>query len=419
MKFLLPKSEFGRNVLTLSLGTLIAQAIPIIVTPLLTHIYSPTEFGLFTLYITIIGILGSGASFRYELAIVMPKEEENSFNLAILSIVLSLITSLFFLFLVLTLKEKINSIMGENSVGNYIYLLPISMFLLSTYTTLTFWLNRQKCYSSMSKNRILQSITSNGMALILGALKFSINGLIIGHILAYTLTTFLTATAFLKGIKKNKISGKKIKKVLKEYKNHPKELFPAHFIGVIGMQLPIFFIGSHYGLAVAGLYALASRIVALPTLLVANAICDVYRQKASESYSKTSKFDDLFLATIKKSIKIAMIPCLLLFLISPYAFPLFLGSDWHLAGEYARILAVQTFINFIQNTVDAGAVIVKASKYILIWHLTRSLSYIILIYLAIDTHMSFIEYLTFQAIINSFFYFIDILNQYKFSKIAT
>ena len=46
LKFI-PQSAYARNVITLMTGTSIAQAIPIAVSPILTRIYSPEQFGLF------------------------------------------------------------------------------------------------------------------------------------------------------------------------------------------------------------------------------------------------------------------------------------------------------------------------------------------------------------------------------------
>ena len=46
-----PKSEFAKNVLTLMTGTTIAQAIPIAISPILTRLYTPEDFGVFNLMI--------------------------------------------------------------------------------------------------------------------------------------------------------------------------------------------------------------------------------------------------------------------------------------------------------------------------------------------------------------------------------
>ena len=75
-----PKSEFSHNVLTLMTGTTIAQAIPIAISPILTRIYTPKDFGLYGLFISIIMVLSSIISARYELAIMLPVKDEDAVN---------------------------------------------------------------------------------------------------------------------------------------------------------------------------------------------------------------------------------------------------------------------------------------------------------------------------------------------------
>ena len=75
------KSEFSKNVLTLVTGTTIAQSIPIAISPILTRIYTPEDFGVLALFISITTILGTIANGRYELAIVLPKRDNNALEL--------------------------------------------------------------------------------------------------------------------------------------------------------------------------------------------------------------------------------------------------------------------------------------------------------------------------------------------------
>ena len=76
-----PKSEFTRNVLTLMTGTTIAQAIPIAISPILTRLYTPKDFGVLALFVAITSIFGSIANGRYELAIMLPKKDEDAVNI--------------------------------------------------------------------------------------------------------------------------------------------------------------------------------------------------------------------------------------------------------------------------------------------------------------------------------------------------
>ena len=99
-------SEFTKNVLTLSIGTTLAQALPIAVSPILTRIYSPDDFGILALFISISLIFGSIANLRYELAVVLPERDEDAISVFILGCIVTFIISsvLFVVFFLLELK---------------------------------------------------------------------------------------------------------------------------------------------------------------------------------------------------------------------------------------------------------------------------------------------------------------------------
>ena len=59
------KSDFIKNILELATGTSIAQFIPILISPILTRIYTPEDFGLFALFIAITVMFGSIANGKY------------------------------------------------------------------------------------------------------------------------------------------------------------------------------------------------------------------------------------------------------------------------------------------------------------------------------------------------------------------
>ena len=76
LKKFIPKSSYARNVITLMTGTGLAQAIPIAISPILTRLYSPEDFGTFGLYMAIVTIASVLVTGRYELAILLPKNAE-------------------------------------------------------------------------------------------------------------------------------------------------------------------------------------------------------------------------------------------------------------------------------------------------------------------------------------------------------
>ena len=59
------RSEFFRNALTLISGTSIAQFVAILMTPILTRIYTTEDFGELSLFLSITGILAVVSTMRY------------------------------------------------------------------------------------------------------------------------------------------------------------------------------------------------------------------------------------------------------------------------------------------------------------------------------------------------------------------
>lgn len=59
------RSEYRRNIITLVTGTTIAQAIPVAISPVLTRLFSPDDFGFFAVYFSTATVLSVIATARY------------------------------------------------------------------------------------------------------------------------------------------------------------------------------------------------------------------------------------------------------------------------------------------------------------------------------------------------------------------
>ena len=123
-----PKSEFSRNVLTLMTGTTIAQAIPIAISPILTRIYTPEDFGVVALFMAIVMIFGSIISARYEFAIMLPEKEVDAINLVALSILIMIIIS-FTLFMIIIFNiDLFTKLLKNNELRLWLYFIPLIVF---------------------------------------------------------------------------------------------------------------------------------------------------------------------------------------------------------------------------------------------------------------------------------------------------
>lgn len=173
-------SEFFNNTVVLIMGTVAAQAIPLLIHPLLRRIYSPEDFGAFAIYFNIISILIIVASLRYEAAIVLPKNDIESINVLALSIILGFIFCLILLITLLIFKNVFCELLNfPSKYSNYLYLLPFSTLCFSIYQSFNYWLIRKKAFKASSINKITRRSFEGLTQLGLGYKQLSF-GLFIG-----------------------------------------------------------------------------------------------------------------------------------------------------------------------------------------------------------------------------------------------
>ena len=85
------KGEFFKNVVTLMTGTIAAQLFTVAVSPILTRLYTPADFGVFALFTAMNAVLSIVAAARYETAIMLPRDDGDALNIVVLSGVITLI----------------------------------------------------------------------------------------------------------------------------------------------------------------------------------------------------------------------------------------------------------------------------------------------------------------------------------------
>src|ERR1700722_8176614 len=82
----LPRGGFARSASILAGGTMMAQAIAIASSPVLTRLYKPSDFGALQIFISVLGLVLVAATGRYDVAILLPEDEQSSIDLLGLAI---------------------------------------------------------------------------------------------------------------------------------------------------------------------------------------------------------------------------------------------------------------------------------------------------------------------------------------------
>jgi O-antigen/teichoic acid export membrane protein len=346
-----PKSEFAKNVLTLMTGTTIAQAIPIAISPILTRIYTPEDFGVFALYMSLASIISVVATGRYELAIMLPKKDDDAINIVALSTLISFFVSLLSLIIVFVFNTQITNLLGNPEIANWLYFIPISVLLTGIYQSVNYWSNRKKHYKRLATSRVVQGTTTATINLSMGFGGFGSSGLILGSITGQGFATAIL-TKVIWNEDKNKFKNIKQLKIIalaKRYIKFPKFDIPASLSNILAQQITHILFNILFNSTIAGYYYFTQRILGLPITFIASAISDVFRQSATVEYQKYGNAKEIYISTFKKLFYFSFFPSLLLYFFAIDIFSFVFGSEWKIAGEYTQILTPMLFLRFVSN----------------------------------------------------------------------
>jgi O-antigen/teichoic acid export membrane protein len=358
-----PKSEFSRNVLTLMTGTTIAQAIPIAISPILTRIYSPEDFGLFALFIAITTILGGIASARYELAIMLPKKDDDAINVFALGFIITSTISLILLVLVLVSNDYFVKMLNNTEIGKWLYLVPVSVFFIGIFNLLNYFNSRKKYYKNIANAIILKSIIIAIIQLSVGFFKQGPSGLISGQIISQM---FANLRLFKNIIQDksfiSKISKVKIIALAKRYKKFPKFSMQSEVLNNTSVQLPLLMLGSFFNIGVVGFYSLSHKLISMPMILIGSSIGQVFFQQAALAKDNKQQLALLTSKTYFKLLYIGIVPFSILISFSDYIFAFIFGSEWIVAGEYAQVLSLWILFVFITSPLSNLTSILEKQK---------------------------------------------------------
>jgi len=414
----LTQGSFAAHALTLMTGTIIAQAIPVAVSPILTRIYSPSDFGLWALFISLTSIISIIATARYELTIILPEKDEDAINLVALSIVIAFAISFVVFLIVLIFNKPITRLLGNPAISRWLYFIPFSVLLTGIFQALNCWSNRRKKYARMARRQITQSVATVSTQLCLGVVKVGSGGLLGGGITGQAIGTGVFARQTWKEDKEwhQHINKEVLKNQGSRYLNLVKYLNLSHLIGALHQQLPILILNKIFDSATAGFFSLANRILSLPISILADAMGVVFRQRASEEYAKAKKFDRLLLKTVKHTFLLSLLPFCLFMVWGKDIFLFVFGKNWGRAGEFASILAFGSFFAFVINPVDKTALIVEAKRYILFWHIGKLIAILSSGFCTYYFHFNIITFLWLIVMIHVSSYVIDLFVCWNLSK---
>ncbi|AXT61836.1 translocase [Aquimarina sp. AD10] len=416
------KSKFTRNIITLVTGTALAQSIPIALSPILTRIYTPEDFGILATYMSLAAVISVVVSLKYDVAIIIPEKDEDSAGITVLSIVIAFVMSTIIFLIIFFFNQELAVFLVEKNddvqvFSKWLYFIPLSVLFMGIFNAISFWFNRKTLYKRMATSKVINTAGLTGTQIGTGVLGYTPIGLLLGFVSGRIFSVLYLVNKLRRDNDSvfAKVTRNSMVLLMKRYKRFPYFTLPAEFINVVSNQLPIFVIGKFFGGAILGNYSLMERVLNAPISLLGRSVLDVFKQRASEDYVKYGNCKDIFIKTLKTLMLLSIFPTILLFFLSPFIFGFIFGKEWSMAGEFAQIFSILFFFKFTASPLSYMFNIAEKQHYDMFWQI--GLLIFAVISFVIGIHYNDIKTALISFVISySLLYMLNIYLSYSFAK---
>lgn len=342
--------SFIRNVLVLTGGTAFAQLLVVAVSPLLTRMYRPEDFGTLAVYASLLSVLAVIASLRYELAILLPDTEEDAANIMVLSLLTLVGMTALTGILVWVFGDALVQQVNAPALGPYLWLLPCSVFGVGLYQILNYWSVRKREFGRVAATKVRQSTAQVITQIACGLMAWRPLGLLLGDAIGriggsgtLARSVFRTDRTALKAV-----SGTRMKQMAVRYKRFPLLTSFSSLFNSAGLQLPPLLLVMFFGTQIGGFYALVQRVVGAPMTMVGQSVAQVFfGESARLARENPVALKKLYFKAASKLFLLGGVPIGLLALVAPWAFELIFGDEWGEAGIYIQIMALGFIAQFV------------------------------------------------------------------------
>ncbi len=348
----IPRGDFGRGVLTLVAGTGMAQVIVVASSPILTRLYDPADYGVYSVATSILTVIVTVTCLRYEFAVPLPETDVAAANVLALSLAVAVALSLLTASALILVGHDLLALFGASVLTPYIPLMALGQLGAGVVSALTNWAVRTKTFYEIAATRMTQSIALVGAQVGLGVAGFGAPGLFVGDVAGRVAGSSRLARAAwrshapaLRGVSWSGMVG-----AAQRYRRFPLLSSWSALLAALGLQVPLLALVALYGTAVGGEYALASRVCAVPLTLVAGSVGQVFIADAARlARTEPAAIQRLFGRTTGWLARSSAGPAIILGLAAPViAEPVF-GRGWGEAGLFVAILAASYFLEFVMT----------------------------------------------------------------------
>lgn len=387
-------------------GTVIAQVISVTLTPVVTRLYSPEDYGVLTSFNSIIAVLVIVGSLDYHKAIPLAKSDKQARDIIVLSVLILSLMSVLVLIVLMFVSDVSSSAAYVGEIDDFKFYVPLALFFIGLYKIFLELALRNRNYRLITQTSIYQSSFANSSRILLGVLDSGGVGLILSSIIgkSFGVKTLMKPFLFLDRFWID-LNLKNLRYVLHHFKRYPLYSTPSNLVYTLGNNIPMLVMLAIFGSFEVGLFGLANNIINIPLSFIGMSVSQVFFAEAAKiGKHEPLKLKNMSIELVKKLATIGLLPLFVVLIFGPQIFSFVFGIEWYEAGIYARVLSVMVYFHLLILPIGRLLEVLELQKLGLFFNVIRLVCIGLVFFLAINLDLSSINTIICYVIINSTFY---------------
>ena len=351
------KSRFLKDGLALVSGNVWAQAIAFAAYLLFARLYSPEDFGLYNIFYSYIEVLVIVSTCKYELAIVLGRNDREAMTVGNLAMRLNTVFSLALLVAIVALCV-VNSLFHVGFLAAFSFqptsfvvlvLVPIMVYFCGTSRVYTMLLNRLRQFRPIALSDVVGSTSGVLAKLLMGLPQLAATlwhgvGLPLGTVLGRVAGN-VNLRLRSRGLQLHtSVSRAERREVARRFRNFPLFTMPKELVNSLSYNLPFLWLALYFDKAEVGLFSLALTFTFRPVNILNSAFEKLLYVRVTEKVrnGESIKAD---LHRFVKYLNIVALPLFVVgFIFADGIFGLLFGGRWSGCGFYIRCLLPWVYV---------------------------------------------------------------------------
>ena len=403
--------SFLKNVVTLMSGTVIAQMLSVLASPVLSRLFTPEDFALLASFTSVTSLCVIFCSGKYEMAILLPEKDSDARNILRLSLSVCALMCCILPPVIIGIgrfNEAFNTL-----VANNIVLVAVVFVLCSNMCeSFRYYFLRKKQFKAISSRTVVVSLTTVGLNLLGGYFFYShkifVTSTTAAQMVALILFIFLFFRLF--GKEKQPWSFAAIKQPLVRYWKFPAFTMSGQLLNSLTLNMPILVLANYFSDTMIGLYAFVYKIASLPMTVIGTNVTQVFMQRVSQSSPSEQK--RIFLKTSGALFLLILPPAVVGVIFAPQLFSFIFGEKWIPAATLARLMAPMLVIRFATSPVSAIYSIKEKNLLSFIYQIVRLVLMVAGFIIALSSDCSFEMTIFINSLALIVFYLLDYITAF-------